>query len=580
MLNIDDIKSIPTLSRMLNEGYILASIHPYDTLAAEIIYWRLRLEHPTKGKIIRPIYRAVGGAIKVGEPETAKNGLKPLYGLSLLSRNPKSHVWIVEGEKCADALNTLFSKLGITTLHVAMTSGSAASADKADWQPLEGRDVTIWPDHDQSGVSYAEKARNQLESIGCAVQCIAVDLLGLSEGEDCIEWLNIHPEAVLNNLLELPKVIPRYEMEIVCLSDIEMKPINWLWRDYIACGKLTVIAGNPGLGKSQLTANFGALVSKGMGWPDTQEPAPIGNVLFLSAEDDPADTIKPRLLAAGADIERCYILEAVRIKNKHGKDTTRSFDLSQDIQRMADAIRRIGGVNLAIIDPISAYLGETDSHNNADIRGLLAPLSAMAAECGVAILLITHLNKSENQEMIGRVMGSMGLIAAARAGYVVIKDPNDSTIRHFVPIKNNIGNDAEGFSFTIEAVEVENSIHTSRIVWQEGQVNAQEISHPKPDEKSTATNPAQKFLEDLLTIKPMLGSEIQKEADEAGFSKSSIQRAANALYVQRKKLGMQGGWEWSLMKQYIPFSKTKDAEDTEDSALNETSSPELEDIPF
>ena len=111
-------------------------------------------------------------------------------------------------------------------------------------------------------------------------------------------------------------------------------------------------------------------------------------------------------------------------------------------------------------------------------------------------------------------------------------------------------------------------------------MNAQEISHPKPDEKSTATNPAQKFLEDLLTIKPMLGSEIQKEADEAGFSKSSIQRAANALYVQRKKLGMQGGWEWSLMKQYIPFSKTKDAEDTEDSALNETSSPELEDIPF
>ncbi len=582
MVNFEEVGHMPPIAKLMGGGYELAAIYTYTSLQNDPLYWRLRLEHPCKGKQIRPIHRAAGAVLEVGEPYDIKLGLKPLYGLHLLTQSARAYVWIVEGEKCADAFNAAFEQWGVQSEHIALTSGSATTADRADWLPLKGRSVTIWADNDASGLKYAATVTTALGVLGCVVDCIAVCELGLGDGEDCVEWLAANPTATIADALALPKqhpAPPDNEMRIVCMSDVEMKPINWLWEKRIACGKLTVIAGDAGLDKSQLTANLAATVSRGLMWPEDGLPnCPQGQVVFLSAEDDAADTIKPRLIAAEADVSKCHIIEAIRTKTKDGRDSERPFYLSQDVQRLGMALGQIGHVRLVIIDPITAYLGETDSHNNAEIRGVLAPLSAMAASHGAAILLITHLNKSTGQNILARVIGSTGMPAAARACYLVSKDPNEPELRYFLPIKNNVGNDSDGFSYRIEGFEIGDGINTSRIIWQHGMVNAHAIFNPPPEGKPAPTNRAQDWLKDLLA-EPMLSNDVYTEAVGAGFSKGKVFRAAEALEVQKKKLGMKGSWQWSLPKRdaYGNIIKAvEDAEECEDSTLEKVPPSEFE----
>lgn len=332
------------------------------------------------------------------------------------------------------------------------------------------------------------------------------------------------------------------EVEIIRMDSVELKRVDWLWPKRIACGKITVIAGNPGLGKSQITASIAAIITKPMEWPGTEELSRKGNVVFLSAEDDAADTIKPRLMAACADLCHCHIITAVKADGYK----MRSFDLKQDIERLAAAIEAIDNVRLIVIDPISAYLGGTDSYKDADVRGLLMPLSDMAARYNVAIILVAHFNKSNQQDPIARVGGSIGLIAAARAGYAVIKDDDRPEIRFFVPLKNNIGNDHDGFSFQIEEVALEQGINTSRIRWNADPVDAKKVLSQKSGDNQTITDGAIIFLQDALATDAKMAKELLQDADHAGYSKAVIQRAANKIGVVRKKDGMKGGWIWSL----------------------------------
>lgn len=340
-------------------------------------------------------------------------------------------------------------------------------------------------------------------------------------------------------------------VELDSLDNIDMKAVNWLWDKRIPFGKISVIAGNPGLGKSQVTAFLAATVSAGLNWPDCKNSIGCKSVVILSSEDDPEDTIKPRMIAAGADPKKCHILKAVLTDDKHSK-AKRGFNLCEDVERLETVLQHIGDVGLIVIDPVSAYMGRTDSHNNADVRATLSPLSDLAATYGAAIVLVTHLNKSKDQEPIARVIGSIGLVAAARAGYIVMKDENDSGLRYFLPIKNNLGNDTSGFSYRIDSIDLGNDILTSKVTFNSVPVEANTILFP---EKKSQTNGAKAFLEELLSNGAMLAKEIFEQAESMDYSKPSIQRAAKALGLKRKKLGMDGGWEWSL-----PVEDTEDYE--------------------
>src|SRR5262245_569469 len=159
-------------------------------------------------------------------------------------------------------------------------------------------------------------------------------------------------------------------IQVVRLADVEPRPIEWLWSGRIAAGKLTLFAGDPGLGKSQIAINIAARVTDGGEWPDGGTP-PIGNVVMLSAEDDVADTLRPRFEAAGGHLDRCHVVRGIRSET----GGQRTFSLQGDLDLLGAQLAAVGNVKLVIIDPVTCYCGKVHGNSTTDIRGLLAPLT-------------------------------------------------------------------------------------------------------------------------------------------------------------------------------------------------------------
>ena len=225
-----------------------------------------------------------------------------------------------------------------------------------------------------------------------------------------------------------------------CAADVTPEPVEWLWPGRIAIGKQTLVAGEPGLGKSQISIAMAAAVTTGGLWPCGEGRAPLGNVIILQAEDGVADTVVPRLMAAGADRKRVQLITAVL-----GPDGRRTFNLQADLELLEKEIARVGNVRLAIVDPISSYLGpKVDSHVNAAVRGVLEPVSEMAARLRLAIVSNTHFTKGAGIKAINRFIGSIAFVAAARAAFVVTKDTEDESRCLFLPVKNNLAQPDDG----------------------------------------------------------------------------------------------------------------------------------------
>lgn len=334
---------------------------------------------------------------------------------------------------------------------------------------------------------------------------------------------------------------------LIRAGSVEPVPIEWLWPGKIAVGKVTLIAGDPGLGKSLVTTDMAARVSTGKDWPVDNLPAPLGDVIMLSAEDDLADTIRPRLDAAGADVDRVHVLEAISEYDKTGELVRRSFNLKSDLIALEIALSKLNNCKLVIIDPISAYLGSTDSHNNAEIRSLLAPLADFAAKNRVAIVAVTHLNKGKGSAL-HRAMGSVAFVAAARAAYVVIKDPDDETRRLVLPTKNNLGKDVDGLAYRIS----EASNNSPKLDWETDPVviSADDILSNEDDSGKgrSVLEDACDWLRKLLSDGAIPSKEVYATALEAGYSKRTIERAKAQLNVESVKQSSSGKWVWELPK--------------------------------
>jgi hypothetical protein len=226
---------------------------------------------------------------------------------------------------------------------------------------------------------------------------------------------------------------------------------------------LCLIAGPPGLGKSQVTTYIAAIVSSGGTWC-TGEKCQAGDVFILSAEDDPSDTIRPRLEACGAKLDRAYIIETVHMINVK---RDRPFYLKHDLETLAEKLMANPDAKMVIIDPISAYLGGVDSHKNAEVRSVLAPLAKLAADHGVAVVCVTHLNKSNlSNDPLARVIDSTAFGAAVRTAFLIIKDKANPERRLFLPLKSNISRACLGLAFRIEPHVLGSGIETSRVSWE------------------------------------------------------------------------------------------------------------------
>lgn len=328
------------------------------------------------------------------------------------------------------------------------------------------------------------------------------------------------------------------------MSSVQPEPIQWLWPLRIALGKVTLIAGDPGLGKSMVTAAFAKHVTTGAPWPVDGTSCPVGDVIMVSAEDDPSDTIRPRLDATEADVDRVHILDEVEDTDRDGSPIRRPFNIAKDIEALDEMLLDYPECRLITIDPISAYLGGTDSHNNADIRALLTPLAAMAGRHKVAIVVVTHLNKSSQANALYRASGSLAFVAAARAVYSVVKDPDDPDKRLFLPIKNNLGDDRTGFAYYIEQA----ANNSPMIQWEPEPVETtlEEMADAVTERKPRPIDHAIKWLQAALTEGEVAADELKERAESVGIAWRTVERAKSKLGIDAQKHAFDGKWMWSL----------------------------------
>ena len=334
----------------------------------------------------------------------------------------------------------------------------------------------------------------------------------------------------------------------LALDEVEPKPIEWVWKGKFPRGKVTVISGDPGLGKSLGAIDIAARVSTGRAWPDcrdmTRSP---GKVVILSAEDDVSDTIVPRLIAARADLSSITALQGIRTTDPEtGSERETPFCLTRDLPQLEEVITQNADVDLVVLDPISAYLGSTDSHKNAEVRAALAPLSNLAAEHSVAVLCISHLNKGGSGSALYRTMGSLAFVAAARAVWVFSKDRNDPSRRLMLPAKNNLAADSEGLAYRI----ADNGQGVPVIEWEEGPVTttADEALSEEKGRDSTERDEATEFLRQALSGGPMLARDVKNAARGEGISARTLQRARADLRIEPVRLGFGGSMQtyWRL----------------------------------
>lgn len=320
-------------------------------------------------------------------------------------------------------------------------------------------------------------------------------------------------------------------------SEIHPEPVAWLWRGVWAVGKLNLVVGDPGCSKSTLLSTIAAHITRGWTWPDGSS-CPGGEVLLIDAEDDPADTIRPRLDAANADVTKVHILKA--IEEAEGK--TRAFEIT-DAEAISTFLAERPAVRLVVIDPLTAYLAGIDSHRNSDVRSALAPIAAIAARFKVAVLAISHLNKGQAAAMY-RTSGSIGFVGIARAVHLVAKHPEHSDRRVLVPIKNNLGPDSHGFAFDV----VVNEQSIPRAVWRSETITltAEELLAPRRTQSSADVDRAESLLLEALSEGPLSANEIFELGARENLTEKRLRKALKRLGGSTSKGAYSGGWAWRL----------------------------------
>jgi archaellum biogenesis ATPase FlaH len=233
------------------------------------------------------------------------------------------------------------------------------------------------------------------------------------------------------------------------LSEVETHPIEWLWQGRIPLGKITILDGDPGVGKSLIAINIAACISAGRPMPDGT-PGIQGGVILIAPEDSSADTIKPRLEAAGGDLTQVLLLNTMEIFDVKRRGVyDYPFSLSRDMQDLEIIINR-RNAKLVVLDPLMAVLGrEVSASSDQDIREVLTPLAQLAERTKCAILIIRHLNKGNSSNSLYRGAGSIGIIGAARMGLIVVRDPNDEQRCILATTKNNLSKHASHLIYQI-----------------------------------------------------------------------------------------------------------------------------------
>lgn len=352
------------------------------------------------------------------------------------------------------------------------------------------------------------------------------------------------------------------ELGIVPLIDVVEEQIRWLWPYRLEVGGLALMAGDAGIGKSQVLLKTAAIVSTGGNWPGGEGQAPKGNVVIVSAEDRPSRTIKPRLLAMGANINKITILKAkvvIEQKNKDGSTTNLiSFMTFQDRAYWAEVFDRIGSVVLFIADPLPSYLGRgVNDSRNMEIRAVLEPfLDEVIWPRDICMWGNAHLNKQiDHKTPLHRVSGSVAYGALPRNVHFIVRDEENPLRRYFKQAKcNDAPDDLHALPFRIEERAVVRDdgevIKTAVPVFEEEgvKIDLTETMNPKRGRPADTEKKQQcaEWLKQLLTEKPLPSPLIEQKAIDAGFSRRTLWAVKDQVCGKAIKDAFSGGWYWKL----------------------------------
>jgi len=460
-------------------------------------------------------------------------------------------VWITEGEKDCETL----AGLGL----VVTTAPEGAGKWRADYnQWFAGRkSVLICEDNDAAGRAHASSVASAMHSIGVA-DIRVVRFAELAEQGDVSDW--IKAGHIRDELIARAKVASNWKppsLRSNRASHYDMQAVEWIWKYRIAKGALNLLAGLPDKGKGLTWSDIVAHVTRGSEWPAGEGHAPRGNAIVLTAEDDITRTVVPRLVAAGADLDRVEIVEMAH--NPDGSE--RMFNLVTDLPALKAKIDEVGEVVLVIIDPVSAYLGvgKIAGGSSTDVRGVLSPLTKLAEDKQAAILAVMHFNKKADiTNAVLRIADSLAYAAAARSVYITVEDPENEGAFFFVKAKGNLAPmSVPALRYTISARQVGfdqklgKLIEAPFLVWGKHGVNITALEAMEAAAGGTrgkAIDIAREFLKTRLAQGPVKVDEIFAETKALGIAERTLRRAKSELkIVAEKEQGtVTGEWLWRL----------------------------------
>lgn len=431
---------------------------------------------------------------------------------------------VVEGERATLAVRAA----GIDAVG---TYGSGAMPTDEALAPLQGRDVVLWADTDDSGKKHMDAIA---EALGGTVRRVR------PPGGSPKGWDAADADADLIRSLVEEASEPRTGPNLRQLSDYVSEPVQWLWPGWLPEGTVTLFDGNPGEAKSTTVMSLIACVTTRLPWPDGQDSGEPGDVLIITREDDPSRVLRPRLEVAGADLDRVYFLED-------------EFVMPSDAEQLRLAIGP--RIRLVFIDPLFSHIeGRIKTISDNDIRtAVMTPLSTLAAETGVALLAMRHNSKDTSKSALLRGAGSLGgLAGAARSMWGAAPDPDDDDGTHklFGVTKSNYARKPQAYRYRVVSAVPEGEVWVGHSVSKVEWMGASELSIDdvlSEEDHDTARDAA----EVIVAYLESQGGSSAATAGKAhmkskGFGSAAIKAAKRRARIRSAKDGFDSGWTWNL----------------------------------